>query len=236
MDELEFRRAVYADPQSDDPRIKEAAQRDPKKMSFLQELKQLDADLKQASKVEVPEDLASKLIWQGTLSDFEAHKRKSRMHLALAASVAFVVGISFTVWQQQRHTIDFSHEALAHMYHSEIPPGASASTVSLSDINAKLATFGGTLLSDLGTVKAANYCHLDNVRSLHLILDTAQGLVSVFVLPQMDNGSFEPAFADSQFSGEKLPISKANVLVVGEKGKDISTVKQQVQQRMVFSA
>jgi hypothetical protein len=234
MDELAFRRAVYADPNTDDPRVWHAAQTDPAKMAFLKELRQLNNDLNQAANVSVPEDLAHKLIWQGTISDFTAQKRRSRVHLALAASVAFVVGISFTVWQQQAHTIDFSQEALAHMYYQETFP--SAAVVSLSDINSKLETFGARLASNIGTVKSANYCHLHRQRSLHLIIETEQGLVSVFVLPKTDNGKFDYAFSDNQYAGEKLDVQQANVLVVGEKGSDISTVKQNVKQGMVFSA
>ena len=234
MDELEFRREVYADPSADNPRVKQAAESDPAKMAFLKELRQLDADLKQAAKVPVPDDLAHKLIWQGTIADFAAHKKRSRRHLALAASVAFVVGISFTVWQQQSHTIDFSQEALAHMHYQEMLPNASV--VSLRDVNSKLETFGATLASDIGTIKSANYCHLDKQRSLHLILETEQGLVSVFVLPKTDNGTFEPAFSDNQYAGEKLDLQQANVLVVGEKGNDLSALKENVKQRMIFSA
>lgn len=234
MDELEFRREVYAAPSADNPRVKQSAESDPAKMAFLKELRQLDADLKQASKIPVPDDLAHKLIWQGTITDFETHKKRSRRHLALAASVAFVVGISFTVWQQQSHTIDFSHEALAHMQYQELMPGAR--TVSLSDVNSKLQSFGATLASDIGEIKSANYCHLDKQRSLHLIVDTEQGLVSVFVLPNTENGTFDRAFSDAKYAGEKLDVQQANVLIVGEKGQDLSKMKQSVKQRMVFSA
>ena len=87
MDELEFRRAVYADPYSNDPRIKAAAEADPAKKAFLAELRQLDANIAQASKVPVPHDLAHKLIWQGTITEFSAHKKKTRSYIALAASV-----------------------------------------------------------------------------------------------------------------------------------------------------
>ena len=234
MDELEFRREVYADPSAEDPRVKKAAEADPAKMDFLKELRQLDSELKQAAKIPVPDDLAHKLIWQGTITDFETHKKRSRRHLALAASVAFIVGLSFTVWQQQSHTIDFSHEALAHMYYQEMLPGAS--NVSLNDVNTKLQTFGATLASNIGTIKSANYCHLDKQRSLHLILETEQGLVSVFVLPNTGSGKFDKAFSDNQYAGEKLDVQQANVLVVGEKGKDLTNVKQSVKQRMIFSA
>jgi hypothetical protein len=234
MDELEFRREVYANPNVDDPRVKQAAEADPAKMAFLKDLRKLDADLTEAAKVPVPENLAHKLIWQGTITDFETHKKRSRRHLALAASIAFVVGVSFTVWQQQSHTIDFSHEALAHMYYQEMIPGAQA--VSLTDVNAKLQTFGASLASNIGNIMSANYCHLDKQRSLHLVVDTEDGFVSIFVLPKEANGSFDQAFSDTRYAGERLDVQKANVLIVGDKGQNLNHVKRNVKEQMIFSA
>ena len=64
MDELEFRRRIYADPETTDSDVVEAAKEDEKKRHFWNEQKKLDQQLKQALKVDVPDDLANKLIWQ----------------------------------------------------------------------------------------------------------------------------------------------------------------------------
>lgn len=236
MDELEFRRAIYADPHTDDPRVKNAMDEDPSKKAFVAEMRQLDANLTKAAKVEVPEDLASKLIWQGTMTEFATHKRKTRVHLALAASVAFVVGISFTLWQQQSQVIDFSHEALAHMHYTETSEGPRATTVSLTEVNGKLADFGASFNEQIGPIKSANFCRLDKVKTLHLIFESAAGLVSVFVVPDVDKGKFLSTFSDENFSGEKLDTQRANILVVGEKDQDLKEIKQTVKQNILFSA
>ena len=236
MDELEFRRAIYADPHTDDPRVKTAIESDPAKKAFLAEMRQLDATITKAAKVDVPEDLASKLIWQGTMTEFATHKRKTRVHLALAASVAFVVGTGFTLWQQQAQRVDFSHEALAHMHYTEAKEGPRATAVSLNEVNGKLASFGASFTEQIGPIKSANYCRLDKVKTLHLIFESAAGLVSVFIVPDVEKGKFLSTFSDENFSGEKLDTQRANILVVGEKGQDLDDIKQSVKQNILFSA
>ena len=67
MDDLEFRRTIYADPNCNDERVKEAAAKDPAKQEFWAEQKRIDASLKAAMKVDVPDDLANKLILRQTM-------------------------------------------------------------------------------------------------------------------------------------------------------------------------
>ena len=62
MDELEFRRTLYADPYCKDDEVLAAIAGDPKKQVFCKELKQLDKNMQQASQVKVPDDLMHKLI------------------------------------------------------------------------------------------------------------------------------------------------------------------------------
>ncbi|WP_164078293.1 DUF3379 family protein [Alteromonas facilis] len=234
MDELEFRRVVYSDPNTQDPRVLAAIQADPAKKAFVEELKALDEQLLAASKVPVPETLASKLIWQGTISDYASHKKRTRVYLSMAASVAFVVGISFTLWHQQ--TGDIGQEALAHMYYTEASEGPRATTVSLTQVNDRLSGFGATLVGDIGVLKSANYCTLDAIKSLHLIVETSEGLVSVFVLPEDKSHNVLTAFSDYKYAGEILKPERANVLIVGEKQQNLSKIKQDVAEKLLFSA
>ncbi|MBD3585178.1 DUF3379 domain-containing protein [Salinimonas sp. HHU 13199] len=98
MDDLTFRRRVYEDPDTVDQDILDAAARDPEKRIFLQQTRQLNAQLKDATKVPVPDELAHKLIWQQSTRQYLQQKRKQRWYVALAASVALVTGISATMW------------------------------------------------------------------------------------------------------------------------------------------
>jgi hypothetical protein len=234
MDELEFRRRIYADPETTDRDVVEAAKADESKLSFWNEQKQLDKQFKQALKVDVPEDLASKLIWQQSADEFTRYKRRSRWYLAMAASVAFTGGIGLTMWYHQ--PLSIGGQALAHMQYAEMEHAHSLLPVDLNMVNAKLASFGGSFSEMLDGVEVANYCHLSTVRSLHLIVDTPQGKMSVFVVPERGDISVPSEFEDSQYRGESIKLQRANVMIVGDKNADLSEMKKAVSERIQFSA
>ena len=234
MDELEFRRRIYADPETTDSDVVEAAKADESKRSFWNEQKQLDIQFKQALKVEVPDDLASKLIWQQSADEFTRYKRRSRWYVAMAASVAFTIGIGLTMWYHQ--PLSIGGQALAHMQYAEMEHAHSLLPVDLNMVNAKLASFGGSLSEMLDGIEVANYCHLSTVRSLHLIVNTPQGKMSVFVVPQRGDISVPSEFEDSQYHGESIKMRRANVMVVGDRGADLSEMKKAVSERIQFSA
>ena len=234
MDELEFRRRIYADPETTDSDVVEAAKADDNKRHFWNEQKQLDKQLKQALKVDVPEDLASKLIWQQSAEEFTRYKRRSRWYLAMAASVAFTVGIALTMWHHK--PLSIGGQALAHMQYADMEQAHSLLPVDLNMVNAKLASFGASFNEMLDGVEVANYCHLSTVRSLHLIVDTPQGKMSVFVVPERGDVTVPSEFADKQYRGESLKLQRANVMIVGDKDADLSEMKEAVAKRIQFSA
>lgn len=234
MDELEFRRRIYADPETTDSDVVEAAKADESKRNFWNEQKQLDKQLKQALKVDVPEDLASKLIWQQSTDEFNRYKRRSRWYLAMAASVAFTIGIGLTMWYHQ--PLSIGGQALAHMQYAEMETAHSLLPADLNMVNAKLASFGGSFSEMLDGVEVVNYCHLSTVRSLHLILDTPQGKMSVFVVPERGDITVPSEFSDDQYHGESIKMRHANVMIVGDKDADLSEMKKAVSERIQFSA
>lgn len=235
MDDLEFRRILYTDPNCTDVEVLKAAANDPKKQEFLVELKQLDRKMCQASQVEVPSDLASKLILRQTMHTHRADKKRNRIQLAMAASIAFVMGISFTLWQQS-NLINISEHAIAHV-HAEGSYALDANeNVSLSQVNAKLASFGGELSEDIGEIYYANFCDFDNVRSLHMVMQLGGEKITVFVVPHNDEYNTDSKFADKQYKSETLKFSRANIVVVGQEGSDTKTIKHTLNQKFRFSA
>jgi len=80
MDELEFRRRIYADPETTDNDVVDAAKQDDNKRKFWNEQIQLDRQLRKAVKVDVPEDLSHRLIWQQSASEFKRYQKRSRWY------------------------------------------------------------------------------------------------------------------------------------------------------------
>lgn len=235
MDDLTFRRRVYEDPDTVDQDILDAAARDPEKRKFLQQTRQLNEQLKGAAKVPVPDELAHKLIWQQSTKQYLHQKRKQRWYIALAASLALVTGISATMWfmKPSDHLQD---HALAHVTHlkKEIPQAGYQ--VNMDQVNAKLASFGGTIQDSIGEIKVANFCHLQLTRSLHFILETPTGMVSVFVVTPEKEQVIPDDFENQNYKGKSFSMQKARILVVGDKGADLEPLTQKLKKNMLFSA
>ncbi|AGH43998.1 DUF3379 domain-containing protein [Paraglaciecola psychrophila] len=235
MDELEFRRTLYADPNCTDDVVLAAIADDPKKQAFYKELKQLDKKMQHASQVKVPDDLVHKLIMRQTMQSHKTNKARHRIQLAMAASVAFVVGVSFTMWQQN-NLLDLSKQAIAHVHYEGAYALDAQENISLQQVNAKLAQFGGEFSADIGRVYYANFCDFENVRSLHMVLEGENGKVSVFVVPHDDSYLAEGSSRDTRYISQAIDLKRASIIVVGEEGANITKMKQQLNQNIRFSA
>ena len=235
MDELEFRRTIYADPKCNDERVKQAAAEDSKKQDFWNEMKQLNSKMQLASKVAVPEGFADKLILRQSMQHHARSKVRTRIQLALAASIAFVFGVSFTMWQMQDQ-IDLGEHALAHVYHEGNHALGAQEDISLQQVNAKLARYGGQLNESVGQVLYANFCDFKGVRSLHLVMQGAQDKVTVFIVPHQKGQKLNSQFGDNKMTGQSLDFSKASLVIVGERGSDVDSLSIELKKQIHFSA
>ena len=235
MDDLEFRRTLYADPNSTDEEVLAAIAKDPKKQAFCKELKQLDKDMQQASQVKVPDDLVHKLILRQTMQSHKSSKVRNRIQLAMAATVAFVAGVSFTMWQQS-NLLDLSKQAIAHVHQEGSYALDAQENISLQQVNAKLASFGGEFSEDIGRVTYANFCDFENVRSLHMVVESEYGKVTVFVVPHNKGYLSEGSSHDPRYNSQAIDLKRASIIVVGEEGVNINKMQQQLNKKLLFSA
>ena len=235
MDELEFRRTLYADPNSTDEKVLAAIADDPKKQEFYKDLKQLDNKMHQASEVEVPHDLMHKLILRQTMQSHKSSKVRNRIQLAMAASVAFVVGVSFTMWQQS-DLLDLSKQAIAHVHYEGGYALDAQENVSLQHVNAKLAKFGGEFSEDIGRVYYANFCDFEKVRSLHMVMQGENGKVSVFVIPHDDTHNARNSASGKGYKSQAIDVKGASIVVVGEEDANVQKMKEQLKRKIHFSA
>ena len=233
MDDLTFRKTVYADPFTKDPELIEAAAKDPKKQAFWHEIKAMEIELQAAMNIHVPEHLAEKLILRQTLSEHKETTQKRPWYIALAASVVFASILSFSMLNSGSNKL--SDDVFAHMSHVDVELMKSAN-VDLNAINDKLASFNGQVDGDLGEVVSANYCYLDKIKSLHVIIRGEHGLTSLFVVPDSITDSISKTFSNATYQGASFLLESAKVIIVGENKSDVERLEQRAKQAMSFSA
>ncbi|MBY5992956.1 DUF3379 domain-containing protein [Ferrimonas balearica] len=227
MDELEFRRRAYADPNQRDDDFLAAIEEADSRADFIQELQAMDRQLEQSLKVPVPEDLAERLLLKQNLTVHRVQKRRHRWQMAAAASVAFAVGLSLAVIKEG--PADLGQHALAHVAHEAGYVDTVDERVDLTALNTKLASFGGQFSELPGQIYYANYCDFEGIRSLHVVMGSEQGRVTLFVIPKQSQMSLPAQFADQRYHGIGEDRGQVHLAIVGDKGQPLEPVLKRVE-------
>jgi len=236
MDDLQFRRIIYADPTNQDDEIIVAQQHDPAKKQFAQDITLLNEKIKQAMKIDVPDDLCNKLILRQTLANHQKQKRKTRIHLALAASFAIIGSLVFNFMQFSSAYTNLGDYALAHVYH-EIEQFSNDDTnqVSLAYLNQKMTAFDGNFRESLGKLISADYCRFDGMKSLHLVFQGLTNPVTVFIVPKNEQLAFSKKFNDESLYGESLSFKHANVIIVADKNESLNQWQRSIEDNITWA-
>ncbi len=228
MDDLEFRRTVYADPHTEDAQVKQSAEQDKGKQAFIDDMRAFDGKLANALKVPVPENLCERLILRQSLESHKQDRRRTRWHIAMAASVAFAVGLTVHMLYQPFAGDSIGTYSLAHVNHGIDHLYNANENNSVDQLNVKLARFGGHFNSAMGKAIFSNYCDFAGVTSLHLIFENELGRISVFVTPADADFKFVEDFSDEHFVGKALAYERAMVTIVGDKDKPLGDFTQRL--------
>lgn len=236
MDDLQFRRSIYADPKTQDEAIQSAKDSDPAKQQFARDIEALDEKLAQAMKMPVPDDLYNKLILRQTLASHQQQKKKTRVQLALAASVAFVLGLTFNFMQYSTPYSSLGEYALAHVYHEENRfSNDDQVRVSLAALNSKMSTFNGSFNQDLGQLISAQFCPFNGIKSLHLVFQGKSSPVTVLIVPNHEELKFIEDFDDNKFKGKSLLMNDTNIIVIGDKNEPLQQWQDNISDNVSWS-
>lgn len=234
MDELKFRRQAYEDPHNQDLEFLQQMQEKGEYQALVNELKNLDAKLTSALKVDVPEDLADKLILRQQLQQHHKQRRQTGFLVAMAASIAFVIGVSFSLLRLG--PVDLAEHALAHVYHEDMALHLDQN-VSFSQVNAQLTSLKNLghakFIEQPGKVYFTSYCDFQGVKSLHLVLQGEQGKVTLFIVPLEKRMVLNQTFADTKYQGMGFETADAFILLVAEDQADLRFVKEEIQNTFI---
>ena len=225
MDDLEFRRRILADPNDTSPEIVAAKNASIANQKLSDELLQLNAKIDNVLKVDVPDDLADRILFHQS-GQPERRQFPPRFHLALAASIAFVFGLFAGQFTTLLSTGDYGGEiaqiALDHVYNEAAFIDNIDESVSLQQVNAKLTPFGSALTELPGHIYYVNHCGFGGNNALHMVMATDSGKVTVFVVPEKSQEM--SSFSDNNLNGVVMPVQNASLIVIGNKGQDVAPI------------
>lgn len=236
MDDLQFRRSIYADPKSTDSDLVSAKNSDPAKQKFAQEIEQLDQQIFSALNIDVPDDLSEKLILRQSLASHQQQKKKSRIKLALAASVAFAVGLTINQLQFSHAYDSVGDYAIAHANHeAHYFTNDDEAKVTLTSLNKKMASFNGSFSAELGELIMAEFCRFDGMKSLHLVYRGQTSPVNVFIVPDSEHLAFTKKFANKELNGIVDAFKHSNIIVVGDKQEPLKQWQEKINNNVRWS-
>ncbi|OYD25210.1 DUF3379 domain-containing protein [Oceanimonas baumannii] len=233
MDDLEFRRRAYADPDDKSPEFLSASASCLSNRQFLDELKVFNHKLSKALEEPVPDALPDKLMLSHLLRQPDRETRRWQP-LAVAASVAFALGFAtrFITFSPQAvaEPPSVAQVAVSHVL-QEIPfTHYVDEEVTLNTVNAKLRPYGTRLqsLNSLGKVYYANHCMFAGGPAAHLVIQGEHERVHVFLVPMERALRLQDRFSEDNLHGEVLSMSYNRLVVVSDRSENVSRMAEQV--------
>lgn len=236
MDDLEFRRRLYCDPNSQDQDIINAINTDNKRKDFSENLKTLDSHIAKALNVEVPENLAEQLILRQSLHSHQQTKKKSRVHLAMAASVAFAVGIGVSFINSSPAYSNVADYSLAHYHHeADNFSKQGRAQYSLASFNEDVSSLNVGFKEKLGKLISIDDCYFDGMDSIHMVFEGKYDNVTVFLVPKSTHLKFTEQFGDDSVIGITHQYHQGDVIIMGNKKEPLQQWQQKIDQTIEWS-
>ncbi len=235
MDDLEFRRRILSDPKSKDDDILQAIADHNANHKFVEDVLDLDDKIKQAMNVDVPEDLADKILFNQTSSALEEKVVKqtfAKRAMALAASVAFTAGLlvgqinwgNLVVSPAQATLAD---TAIKHVLHEEPFVRNLDENVPSGFINAKLSPLQFQFKQDFPYhVYYLNHCGFGESNAVHMVFQSKKGKVTMFVTGIPSDKSVD--FNQDGLIGIVQPMDTASMILVGEQGENMAALASEL--------
>lgn len=234
MDELQFRRHAYANPFSKDEDFLKTINDNKEMADFINSLQKLDSKIEQAINIEPPIGLADKILLNHRLTTHQQKQKKRYAFFSMAASIAIVAGLYLT--HLRFGPIELSENSLAHVHHEENAFIAN-NNIQYQQINAQLSSINSLKSNDFieqpGEILYSTECVFRGVKSLHLVMQSKEGKVTVFIVPKEKRIKTQSEFKDQHFLGETLSKNNAYLVFVGETKEDINHIKNNVQRTFI---
>jgi hypothetical protein len=231
MDDLEFRRRILSDPKQKDEEILQALADNSANHKFVEDVLDLDEKIKQAMNVDVPEDLADKILFSQSSSSLEQNVVRptfAKKAMALAASLAFTAGLLVGQVNWSNILVSPAHATLAdtaikHVIDEEPFVRHLDENVPSTFINAKMSPLNFKFNQSFPYhVYYLNHCGFGESNAVHMVFQGLKGKVTMFITRIPSEQAVD--FNKEGMSGVVQPIGSASMILVGQQGEDINVI------------
>ncbi|MDF2153769.1 DUF3379 domain-containing protein [Vibrio sp. CAU 1672] len=231
MDDLEFRRRILSDPKHRDKEVLQALAGSDANNKFVEDVLDLDIKIKQAMNIDVPEDLADKILFSQTSSTLDSKVLRPnfmRKAMALAASVAFTAGllvgqINWGELVTPPAYASLADTAIEHVITESPFVNTLDENVSHGQLNTKLQPFHYQFSGGFPYhVYYLNHCGFGEENAIHLVFQGEKGKVTLFLTGIPSDKPFD--FNQQGMIGIVQPVGEASMILVGNQGEDMAAI------------
>jgi hypothetical protein len=221
MNCLEFRRLLLIDPRGLDESARAHAAECAACRETLERQVEADDQLFAALQVPVPDGLADRML-------VTRRARPQWRAWAIAASLLLAVGVAF--FGRGYFAKDpLGVEAIAHVAHE--PQAFSLVHAVGSDfLPAALAEQGLKAVVQIGQVTYARICPMDGRNARHLVIRTADGPVTLFLMPDDPSARSRKVTRGDGMVAVTMPAIKGSVAIVASTLSQVTAIEKMLRQ------
>lgn len=220
MNCVDFRRDCLTETKPQSAEFRNHRQQCPSCSQYLVRVQQLNAALDSALRLPVPEELSSRILLR------HSFVRRRPQRLLVAASLALAV-IGAGLWFNRPPMTPLQQEVLAHAMEPHVP--AVSAPVPREELLALVHQLGGEVATDttLSAVFYARRCRIAGHYAGHLLMDTPQGPVTVFLMPESP-AQRDLTYREGHVVTRVIPASRGSIGLVASQHVDLTPVAREV--------
>ncbi len=201
--------------------------------ALLEEMRALDAQLKQAMAIDVPPLSMPELpaIDTDKVVGLPTRRRvaKAPVWLATAAAVtlAAFLGVNSFIGHDHDNSLAITDQIIAHMDHE--PWSLVVTDVPVSDrrLNRIVPASVANVSHDAGLITYAESCEINGNVVPHLVIQGERGPVTIILLPDEKIDATTP-FEGGGFTGILVPVGEGSIAIIGEEGpENLNRIREQ---------
>ena len=197
--------------------------------AFASDVNQLDKKLVTALRIDVPDNLASRIVLRQSLHGDVASERQRRGVYALVAGMLLTVGLIAGVFLAKRAPLPPpDRRVLAHI-EMERDLLLTEWDVGQTELARVLDKAGVELKGNPGRVRHASLCALSKNGGVHLVFDGNKGPVIVLLMPK-EFISKQIAIHSEKLEGVILPTRNGSMALVGQHGERLQPIVQKIRE------
>ncbi len=230
MNCIEFRHICTSTPKCKDVAYLEHQKTCSSCAKFAKETDLFNRYLHKAVNVSPSPDLVVRILLRQSLSRDKRSRLNYYFSSALAASLLLVVSMIFITLHKQEPALE---QVITSYIKNNPQLPITKQNIHHIELKRLFASVNLSLDGDLGIVKFAKPCYINEQLSLHLILAGDKGSVTVLLMP---NSSVNNTIKvnNTSLNGIIVPCPKGSMAILGASGEALDQIKQRFQNSITW--